>query len=63
MNFFYYVAMIYVSGMAATAVAVCLGCSVTDPKMAMEFLPVLFVPQFLFAGFFVPTSYIPIWLR
>mmetsp|Transcript_2659 Transcript_2659/g.3539 ORF Transcript_2659/g.3539 Transcript_2659/m.3539 type:complete len:490 (+) Transcript_2659:539-2008(+) len=63
MNYFLFLAITYVSAMAATAVAVLLGCSVTDPKMAMEFLPVLFVPQLLFAGFFVPTSYIPAWLR
>jgi len=49
--------------MAATAVAVLLGCSVGDPKMGQEFLPVLFVPQLLFAGFFVPTDFIPVWLR
>jgi hypothetical protein len=27
-----------------------------DPKMGQEFLPVLFIPQLLFAGFFVPTG-------
>jgi hypothetical protein len=29
---------------------------VQDPKMGQEFLPVLFIPQLLFAGFFVPTG-------
>jgi ABC-type multidrug transport system permease subunit len=63
MNFFYFFAIVYVLAMAATAVAVLLGCSVGDPKMGQEFLPVLFVPQLLFAGFFVPTGFIPVWLR
>lgn len=31
--------------------------------MATEFLPLLFVPQLLFAGFFVRTDLIPAWLR
>mmetsp|Transcript_4291 Transcript_4291/g.9260 ORF Transcript_4291/g.9260 Transcript_4291/m.9260 type:complete len:110 (-) Transcript_4291:341-670(-) len=31
--------------------------------MATEFLPLLFVPQLLFAGFFVRTDLIPVWLR
>ncbi len=43
--------------------AVLLGCAVEDPKMATEFLPLLFVPQLLFAGFFVRTDLIPAWLR
>lgn len=63
MNIVLFFAIIYVLAMAATAVAVLLGCSVTDPKIGQEFLPVLFVPQLLFAGFFVPTDFIPIWLR
>lgn len=49
--------------MSSTAVAVLLGCAVEDPKMATEFLPLLFVPQLLFAGFFVRTDLIPVWLR
>jgi len=48
---------------SSTAVAVLLGCAVEDPKMATEFLPLLFVPQLLFAGFFVRTDLIPAWLQ
>ena len=50
-------------GCAATSVAVLLGCLVPDVKQAMEMTPVVFVPQMLFAGFFVRTSQIPIFLR
>lgn len=63
MNFFYFFAIVYVLAMTSTAVAVLLGCSVGDPKMGQEFLPVLFVPQLLFAGFYVPPGFIPAWLR
>src|SRR5690349_21179424 len=59
--------ILYVSifglAMASTALAVLLGSSVEDPKLATELLPILFVPQMLFAGFFVIPSLIPIWLR
>jgi len=54
---------IYCLGMASTAVAVLLGCAVDDAKLAQEMLPILFVPQMLFAGFFVRISLIPIWLQ
>lgn len=49
--------------MASTALGVLLGSSVEDPKLAMEFLPLLFMPQVLFCGFFVTSSLIPSWLR
>jgi len=54
---------LYAMAMASTALAVLIGSAVEDPKMAIEFLPVLFVPQILFAGFFVNPKLIPIWLR
>jgi ABC-type multidrug transport system permease subunit len=53
----------YTLAMASTALAVLIGSSVEDPKVAQEFMPALFVPQFLFAGFFVTPSLIPVWLR
>ncbi|GKZ00466.1 hypothetical protein MPSEU_000999100 [Mayamaea pseudoterrestris] len=54
---------VYMLGMASTALAVCLGCSVGDPKLGQELVPLLFVPQMLFAGFFVAPDLIPVWLR
>lgn len=62
-NFFLFNAIIYSLAMASTAVAVLLGCSVSDAKMAQELLPMLFVPQMLFAGFFVSITLLPNWLR
>jgi ABC-type multidrug transport system permease subunit len=55
--------VIYSLAMASTALAVLLGCSVEDPKLAQELLPILFVPQMLFAGFFVRPELIPAFLR
>jgi hypothetical protein len=49
--------------MASTALAVLLGCSIGDSKLGVEFLPILMVPQLLFAGFFVAPDLIPVWLR
>ena len=55
--------IVYTLAMASTALAVLLGCSVEDPKLGQELLPLLFVPQMLFAGFFVTPDLIPVWLR
>lgn len=49
--------------MSSTATAVFVGCSVENPKMAIEFMPVLFMPQILFSGLFVRSELIPVWLR
>ena len=54
---------IYALAMSSTALAVLLGCAVEDPKLGQEMLPILFVPQMLFSGFFVVPELIPVWLR
>ena len=53
----------YVLAMGSTALAVLLGAALENPAMAQEMLPILFVPQMLFAGFFVLPELIPAWLR
>merc|ERR1712232_41678 len=53
----------YVLAMSSTALSVLLGCAVEDPKLGQEMLPILFVPQMLFSGFFVVPELIPVWLR
>ena len=40
-----------------------LGCAVGDVSQVTELAPVIFVPQLLFAGFFIQTDKIPIFLR
>jgi len=62
-SFGIFVVTIYSLAMASTALAVTLGCAVEDPKLGQEMLPLLFVPQMLFAGFFVTPELIPPWLR
>ena len=62
-NFLMYYLNVYVLAMTSTALAVMFGCAVEDPKIAQEMLPILFVPQMLFAGFFVVPDLIPVWLR
>jgi ABC-2 type transporter len=52
---------VLVLALGSTALAVLLGCSVEDPKLGQEMLPILFVPQMLFAGFFVVPQLIPVW--
>jgi len=61
--FLLFLCIAYSLAMASTALAVLLGCAVEDPKLAQEMLPILFVPQMLFAGFFVAPELIPAWLR
>lgn len=62
-NFFLFVAINYTVAMASTAAAVFLGCGIEDPQLGVQFLPLLFVPQMLFAGFFVTTDLLPIYIR
>lgn len=61
--FFQLVAINWGLGVASASVAVLLGCAVSDVKDVTELSPLLFVPQLLFAGFFVRTSQIPVYLR
>jgi len=51
-------ATVYSLAMASTALGVLLGCSVEDPKLGQEMLPLLFVPQMLFGTYclwFLPS--------
>lgn len=50
-------------GLASSSVAMALGASVSNVKDVTELAPLLFVPQLLFAGFFIRTSQIPVFLR
>lgn len=49
--------------MASNSVAVVMGSLVTDVKTVTELAPLMFIPQILFAGFFIRTSSIPVFLR
>ena len=62
-NFIYLVLSAFGLGIASASCGMALGCAVPDVKQVTEFAPVLFVPQLLFAGFFVATERIPLILR
>ncbi|KAF4659896.1 hypothetical protein FOZ61_004418 [Perkinsus olseni] len=40
-----------------------LGAVANSGAQAMQFMPLLFVPQMIFSGLFTPMSQIPVWLR
>lgn len=63
MGFVRFFILLYTLGMASTAVAVLMGAFVSDVGLAQELLPMLFVPQMLFAGFFIASDLIPSYLR
>lgn len=54
---------VWITALTSSALAIMLGCLVVDSKQAVELAPLLFPPQILFAGFFISTTLIPIWLR
>jgi len=62
-DFFLLTTIAWGLGIASSSVAVVLGCSVPDVRSVAELAPAVFVPQMLFAGFFVRISQIPQWLR
>ena len=62
-NFILFVLICWGLGLASASVAVVMGCALTDVKDVTEMAPLLFVPQILFAGFFVRISQIPVFLR
>jgi len=62
-NFFELWMGMFLLGIVSSSIAVFLGCIATDVKMAVELMPIAFVPQFLFSGFFVQISQIPEFIR
>eukprot|EP00927_Polykrikos_kofoidii_P027600 TRINITY_DN2421_c0_g1_i1.p1 TRINITY_DN2421_c0_g1~~TRINITY_DN2421_c0_g1_i1.p1 ORF type:complete len:626 (+),score=103.86 TRINITY_DN2421_c0_g1_i1:58-1878(+) len=62
-NFFLHIVATTLVGLAAGSTAILVGCLVKDAKQAMEAAPGLFVPQILFAGFFIKMELIPVFMR
>jgi len=60
-NFFFYIITFWASGMAAASTALLVGCLAANAEVANQAGPALFVPQLLFAGFYIPVSNIPAW--
>uniref|UniRef100_A0A7S2LEQ2 ABC transporter domain-containing protein n=1 Tax=Leptocylindrus danicus TaxID=163516 RepID=A0A7S2LEQ2_9STRA len=63
MKFYTLVLILYAIAMASTAVAILMGAFVEDVAVAQELMPLLFVPQMLFAGFFIATDLLPDYIR
>lgn len=63
MSFILYFITNYALAMSATAMSVSFGCAIEDPNLGIQLFPMLFVPQMLYAGFFITPSLIPAWLR
>jgi ABC-type multidrug transport system permease subunit len=59
----YIILCVFGTSMASSSLAVFFGCINEDPNSSIEMVPLLFVPQILFTGFFIRTSLIPIWMR
>eukprot|EP00948_MAST-09A_sp_MAST-9A-sp1_P000164 g164.t1 len=62
-NFEFYALTVMALGLAAAASARVLGSIASDATVAIQLVPLIFVPQMLFAGVFVPPSEIPQWLN
>lgn len=54
-----YVMTYWITGTAASSTALLVGCIASNPEVASQAAPLIFVPQLLFAGFFIKTGLIP----
>mmetsp|Transcript_4870 Transcript_4870/g.7372 ORF Transcript_4870/g.7372 Transcript_4870/m.7372 type:complete len:623 (-) Transcript_4870:79-1947(-) len=62
-NFLWFVVAIWLLMLVAVSFSWVVGAWASSGEQAMNILPIVFVPQLLFAGFFLSLEQIPIWLR
>merc|ERR1719218_221713 len=62
-NFILLVVIAWALSITASSTALFIGCSVANAQSAQELAPLIFVPQILFTGIFIPIGLIPVWLR
>eukprot|EP00462_Mataza_sp_D1_P025918 CAMPEP_0175147448 /NCGR_PEP_ID=MMETSP0087-20121206/16001_1 /TAXON_ID=136419 /ORGANISM="Unknown Unknown, Strain D1" /LENGTH=563 /DNA_ID=CAMNT_0016432645 /DNA_START=38 /DNA_END=1726 /DNA_ORIENTATION=- len=62
-NFILLVLCTMAMSLVASSTALLLGSLASNVQVAMQITPVIFVPQLLFAGFFIKVTLIPVWLR
>mmetsp|Transcript_136032 Transcript_136032/g.435104 ORF Transcript_136032/g.435104 Transcript_136032/m.435104 type:complete len:139 (+) Transcript_136032:1540-1956(+) len=62
-DFFVLVIATTLISMAAASTALLAACLISDAKKAIEAAPGLFVPQILFAGFFIKMEQLPSFMR
>lgn len=61
-NFFIHVLAFWATGVAAASTALLVGSLAANAEVAQQSAPAIFVPQLLFAGFFIRTTQVPDWL-
>lgn len=62
-DIFLLVAASWLLSVASTSLALLVGCGVSSVEKAMQFAPLVLLPQMLFSGLFVPVNSIPVSLR
>jgi len=62
-RFWYLLLCFYTFSIAGASIAVALGSYTRDTRDAKELIPMVFLPQLLFSGFFVSITGIPFWMR
>jgi len=62
-DIFLMILVTWMLSVVSASVALLLGCALPDVKAAVQLSPVIFVPQLLFAGFFIKISQIPEFLQ
>jgi ABC-type multidrug transport system permease subunit len=62
-NFINYVLIFWIMNIAASSLALLVGCIAANSEVAFQTFPPLFVPQLLFAGFFIKIDNVPVFLR
>jgi energy-coupling factor transporter ATP-binding protein EcfA2 len=62
-NIFYLMLISWGLTLTASSTALFIGCSVANAQSAQELSPLVFVPQILFTGIFIPIGLVPSWLR
>merc|ERR1711998_394883 len=62
-NIFYLMLISWGLTLTASSTALFIGCSVANAQSAQELSPLVFVPQILFTGIFIPIGLVPTWLR
>lgn len=62
-NFIYLVLVTSLLGFVSASTAILIGALTSTVETALQSAPLTFVPQILFAGFFIPIALIPVWLR
>jgi len=62
-NFGFLVLTVATLGLVAASTSLLIGSASSNVQVAIQLSPLIFVPQLLFAGFFISISDIPVWLR